>query len=62
MNRWTSKRRFFTAHDLDRLQSGKIKRGGRTITVRTPVTGDVGTVFRAVGVALPPNVAEEPTA
>ena len=48
--------------DLDRLQSGDIARDGRTITVRTPVTGDVGPVFRAVGVALPPNIAEAPAA
>jgi hypothetical protein len=47
---------------LDRLQSGDIERDGRTITVRTPVTGDVDPVFRAVGVALPPNVAEAPAA
>jgi hypothetical protein len=48
--------------DLDRLQSGDIERDGRTITVRTPVAGDVGSVFRAVGVALPPNIAEAPAA
>jgi hypothetical protein len=48
--------------DLDRLQSGDIARDGRTITVRTPVTGDVGAVFRAAGVALPPNIAEAPAA
>jgi len=48
--------------DLDRLQSGDIERDGRTIPVRTPVAGDVGPVFRAVGVALPPNVAEAPAA
>ena len=48
--------------DLDRLQSGDIARDGRAITVRTPVTGDVGPVFRAVGVALPPNIAEAPAA
>lgn len=46
--------------DLDRLQSGDIERDGRRITVRTPVTGDVGPVFRAVGVALPPNITEAP--
>ena len=48
--------------DLDRLQSGDIERDGRTITVRTPVVGDVGPVFRAVGVALPPNLTEAPAA
>jgi hypothetical protein len=26
--------------------------------LRTPVTGDVGRVFKAVGVALPPNIRE----
>ena len=48
--------------DLDRLQSGDIERDGRKITVRTPVTGDVGPVFRAAGVALPHNIAEAPDA
>ena len=47
--------------DLDRLQSGVIEKDNKRITVRTPVTGDVGPVFRAAGVALPPNVAETPT-
>jgi hypothetical protein len=32
--------------DLDHLQSGDIARDGRRITVRTPVTGDVGLVAR----------------
>ena len=44
--------------DLDRLQSGKIEKDGRSIAIRTPVSGQVGPVFRAVGVALPPNIAE----
>jgi len=48
--------------DLDRLQSGDIERDGRKITVRTPVTGDVGPVFRAAGVALPHNITEAPAA
>ena len=26
--------------------------------MRTPVTGDVGRVFQAVGIALPPNIRE----
>jgi len=26
--------------------------------LRTPVSGDVGDVFKAVGVALPPNIRE----
>lgn len=48
--------------DLDRLQSGDIERDGRKITVRTPVTGDIGPVFRAAGVALPHNITEAPAA
>ena len=47
--------------DLDRLQSGVIEKDNKRITVRTPVTGDVGPVFRAAGVALPPNIADTPT-
>ena len=47
--------------DLDRLQSGVIEKDNKRITIRTPVTGDVGRVFRAAGVALPPNIAETPT-
>ena len=46
--------------DLDRLQSGVIEKDDKRITVRTPVTGDVGPTFRAAGVALPPNIAEPP--
>ena len=44
--------------DLDRLQTGVIEKDNTRIAVRTPVTGDVGPAFRAVGVALPPNIAE----
>jgi hypothetical protein len=44
--------------DLDRLQVGVIEKGGRSIQIRTPVTGQVGSVFRAAGVALPPNIGE----
>ena len=47
--------------DLDRLQSGVIEKDNTRITVRTPVTGEVGPTFRAAGVALPPNIAETPT-
>ena len=47
--------------DLDRLQSGVIEKDNTRITVRTPVTGEVGPTFRAAGVALPPNIAEPPT-
>jgi hypothetical protein len=44
--------------ELDRLQTGVIEKDGKVITVRTPATGSIGNVFRAAGVALPPNVAE----
>ena len=47
--------------DLDRLQSGVIEKDNKRNTIRTPVSGDVGTVFRAAGVALPPNIAETPS-
>ncbi|MDE0390714.1 MAG: hypothetical protein OXI57_01435 [Rhodospirillales bacterium] len=49
--------------DLDRLQSGVIEKEDKRITVRTPVTGDVGgPVFRAAGFALPSNTADPPRA
>ena len=41
--------------DLDRLQSGVIEKNNTRITVRTPVSGDVGPAFHAAGVALPQN-------
>ena len=47
--------------DLDRLQTGVIEKDNTRISVRTPVTGNVGPAFRAAGVALPPNIAETPT-
>ena len=47
--------------DLDRLQNGVIEKDNARITVRTPVSGDVGPAFRAAGVAPPPNIAETPT-
>lgn len=43
---------------LDKLQLGVVAKAGKEITVRTPVTGPVGPVFRAAGVALPPIIAE----
>lgn len=44
--------------DLDRLQSATVERDGKRFTTRTHVHGDVGRVFQAVGLALPPNIAE----
>ena len=44
--------------DLDRLQEATIDKDGKRITTRTAVSGDVGRVFQAVGVALPPNMRE----
>jgi hypothetical protein len=49
--------------ELDRLQEIETEQEGKHFLLRTPVTGDVGRVFKAVGVALPPNIREvEPTA
>ena len=42
--------------DLDRLQEATIEKDGKRITTRTAVTGQVGRVFQATGVALPPNL------
>ena len=44
--------------DLDRLQDIEMEQDGKYFIVRTPVTGDVGRVFQAVGLALPPNMRE----
>ena len=44
--------------DLDRLQDIEMEQDGKHFIVRTPVTGDVGRVFQAVGLALPPNTRE----
>ena len=44
--------------DLDRLQDIEMEQDGKHFIVRTPVTGDVGRVFQAVGLALPPNMRE----
>ena len=35
-----------------------MEQDGKHFIVRTPVTGDVGRVFQAVGLALPPNMRE----
>ena len=47
-------------NDLDRLQKATIEKDGKTITTRTHVTGQVGNVFKAAGIALPNNIAEQP--
>jgi transposase len=47
-------------NDLDRLQQATIEKDGKVITTRTHVTGEVGNVFKAVGIALPHNLDEQP--
>jgi transposase len=44
--------------DLDRLQEATIEKDGKRITTRTAVAGQVGSVFQAAGVGLPPNLHE----
>jgi transposase len=44
--------------DLDRLQEASIEKDGKRITTRTGVEGQVGLVFQATGVALPPHQRE----
>jgi Transposase DDE domain len=44
--------------DLDRLQEATIEKDGKRITTRTQVAGQVGLVFQAAGVALPPHQHE----
>ena len=46
--------------DLDRLQEATIEKDGKRVTTRTYVEGQVGRVFQAAGVALPPNRREHP--
>lgn len=46
--------------DLDRLQDATIEKDGKQITTRTAVEGQVGRVFQAAGVALPPTRREQP--
>ncbi len=45
--------------DLDRLQKATIEKDGKRITTRTQVAGQVGLVFQAAGVALPPHQREQ---
>ena len=44
--------------ELDRLQEIETKHEGKHFILRTPVTGNVGQVFQALGVPLPPNIRE----
>ena len=44
--------------ELDRLQEIETEQEGKHFILRTPVTGDVGRVFQAVGIVLPPNIRE----
>jgi len=44
--------------DLDRLQQATIEKDGKSITTRTAVEGQVGSVFKAAGVRLPDNWRE----
>ena len=48
------------SNDLDRLQQATIEKDGKAITTRTHVTGRVGNVFKAAGIALPSNLDERP--
>jgi Transposase DDE domain len=48
-------------NDLDRLQQATIEKDGKAITVRTPTSGMVGSVFQATGIALPANIKEHHT-
>ena len=44
--------------DLDRFQEVEITKDGRRMTLRTPATGVVGPLFKAAGIALPPNIRD----
>ena len=46
--------------DLDRLQEATIEKDGKRVTTHTHVEGQIGRVFQAAGVALPPNWRERP--
>jgi transposase len=46
-------------NDLDRLQQATIEKDSKSITVRTPTAGMVGSVFQAAGVAIPANIREQ---
>jgi hypothetical protein len=44
--------------DLDRMQEVVIEKEGRQMTLRTPASGLIGPLFKAVRIALPPNIRE----
>lgn len=44
--------------DLDRLQEVEIAKDGRRMTLRTPAIGVLGPLFKAAGIALPPNIRD----
>jgi len=46
--------------DLDRLQEATVEKDGKRVTVRTAPEGQVGRVFQAAGIALPPTRREHP--
>jgi Transposase len=45
--------------DLDRLQEATIAKDGKRITTRTHAEGQLGRVFQAAGIALPPHLREQ---
>jgi hypothetical protein len=49
-------------NDPDRLQQATIEKDGKVITTRTHVTGEVGNIFKAAGIALPANIANQAAA
>ncbi|MCY4408137.1 MAG: hypothetical protein OXC15_17350 [Rhodospirillaceae bacterium] len=44
--------------DIDRLHEATIEKDGKSVTTRTPLSGQVGRVFQATGIALPTNWRE----
>jgi hypothetical protein len=61
MARWRSHAGYEWAalrRELDRLQEVETEQEGKRFILRTPVTGNVGRVFQAVGIALSPNIRE----
>jgi hypothetical protein len=44
--------------ELDRLQEIELNKDGRQIIMRTPATGAIGPLFKAVRIALPANIRE----